>query len=359
MNTEITNDSIELRNYLFKELKISNSKELIKLYSTFNNIQIQKLRIKYYHTRNDKKIEINKAKYIPDNISNKSYLMNETLISLENEKIQVNIKIYSNKEVNKFVNILISTIEYVCSIAPISVNKLNLNYYLTDNKKEIKLKNKNEKYVLSKNEVNSGFCSNDMFNSNITIYRVEEVIKVTIHELIHAMNYDYRNDSNKIIEMYKKRYNINSEEIRTYEAYTEFWANLINCYLISKRSKRSNYEVFITLISLEKNFAILQSEKVFHITKLTSEKIDINQKTNVLAYYIIRSEFYQKLNLILKFCSLHNINYVKMEKIDKWYLFLKENIPKVEKNNRRFNNMNKKKLIYKTMRMSVNELSIH
>ena len=61
MNTEITNDSIELRNYLFKDLKISNSKELIKLYSIFNNIQIKKLRIKYYHTKKDKKIEINKA----------------------------------------------------------------------------------------------------------------------------------------------------------------------------------------------------------------------------------------------------------------------------------------------------------
>ena len=61
---------------------------------------------------------------------------------------------------------------------------------------------------------------------------------------------------------------------------------------------------------------------------------------------------------MLKFCNIHNINYVKMDNIQNWYTFLKENIPKVEKNNRRFNNMNKTKIIYKTLRMSVNELSI-
>ena len=127
---------------------------------------------------------------------------------------------------------------------------------------------------------------------------------------------------------------------------------------VKKGSKRANYEVFISLIELERKFAILQSEKIFHITNLSEDKIDINKNTNVLAYYIIRCELYQKLNLMLKFCNLHNINYVKMDNIQNWYTFLKENIPKVEKNNRRFNNMNKTKIIYKTLRMSVNELSI-
>jgi hypothetical protein len=355
MNKEITEQSIELRDYLFKDIKISSSKELKDLYSKLNSIYIQKLRIKYYHVKENKTVVINKAKYVPENISNKTYVMDHITIGLENEKIQIVINIYSDKEVNKFINILVSTIEFLCSIAPFSIKKMKLNYYLIDSKKEIKSSNK---YTLTKNEVNSGFCNDGFFESDITIYRIEEVIKVTIHELIHALNFDYRNDSDKIINHYKKRYNINSEKINTYEAYTEFWANILNCYLISKRSKRSNYEVFITLIAIEKSFAILQSDKVFYITNLSSETIDINQKTNVLAYYIIKCELFKKLNSVLKFCNLHNINYVKMDNIENWYMFIKQHLPKVEKNNRRFNNMNKTKNIYKTMRMTINELSI-
>lgn len=355
MTTEITQNSIELRDHIFKDIKISSSKELKDLYSKFNSINIQKLRIKYYHVKKNKTIEISKQKYIPDNISNKTYVMDHITVGLENENIQIVINIFSNKEVTKFINILISTIEYICSIAPFSIKKIKFNYYLTDSKKEIKSSNIS---TLTKNEVNSGFCKDGFFESEITIYRIEEVIKVTIHELIHALNFDYRGDSDKIINHYKKRYNISSQKINTYEAYTEFWANIINCYLISKRSKRSNYEVFMTLISLEKSFAILQSDKVFYITKLSSKTIDINEKTNVLAYYIIKCELFKKLNSVLKFCNLHNINYVKMDNIEKWYMFLKLHLPKVEKNNRRFNNMNKTKNIYKTTRMSVNELSI-
>ena len=361
MNTEITKQSVELRRILFKDTKITSSKELKNLYLKLNHISIQKLRMKYYHVKENKTVEINKGKFVPDNISKKSYIMTHTTIGLENQKLEVIINIYSNKDINKFINILISTIEYICGIAPISVKKIKLNYYLTENKKEIKsssIKNKNRSNILTKDEINSGFCNNGFFESEITIYRIQEVIKVTIHELIHAFNYDYRSDSDKIINHYQQRYNITSKNINTYEAYTEFWANILNCYLISQRSKRANYEVFISLIELERKFAILQSEKIFHITNLSEDKIDINKNTNVLAYYIIRCELYQKLNLMLKFCNLHNINYVKMDNIQNWYTFLKENIPKVEKNNRRFNNMNKTKIIYKTLRMSVNELSI-
>ena len=59
----------------------------------------------------------------------------EDLKNLENQKLEVIINIYSNKDINKFINILISTIEYICGIAPISVKKIKLNYYLTENKK--------------------------------------------------------------------------------------------------------------------------------------------------------------------------------------------------------------------------------
>ena len=218
MNTEITKQSVELRRNLFKDTKITSSKELKNLYLKLNHISIQKLRMKYYHVKENKTVEINKGKFVPDNISKKSYIMTHTTIGLENQKLEVIINIYSNKDINKFINILISTIEYICGIAPISVKKIKLNYYLTENKKEIKsssIKNKNRSNILTKDEINSGFCNNGFFESEITIYRIEEVIKVTIHELIHAFNYDYRSDSDQIINHYQQRYNITSKNINT------------------------------------------------------------------------------------------------------------------------------------------------
>ena len=60
---------------------------------------------------------------------------------------------------------------------------------------------------LGKGEVNSGSCQIGD-TTFINIYRIEELIKVTIHELIHAFRYDNFRDSPQIIRHYQKKYNI-------------------------------------------------------------------------------------------------------------------------------------------------------
>ena len=130
--------------------------------------------------------------------------------------------------------------------------------------------------------------------------------------MIHALELDYYKDNIQIINYYQKKYNISSEIINTNEAYTEIWANIINCYLISQKTGRNQYNLFLILIALEKEFAIFQAHKVFYLTKLNEKKIDINKHTNVLAYYIIRSEIYNRLSPFLKFCNKHNDNYIKL-----------------------------------------------
>ena len=53
MNTEITKQSVELRRILFKDTKITSSKELKNLYLKLNHISIQKLRcnLNFYYTK--------------------------------------------------------------------------------------------------------------------------------------------------------------------------------------------------------------------------------------------------------------------------------------------------------------------
>ena len=98
------------------------------------------------------------------------------------------------------------------------------------NKKKLSLDKDYFNDYISKKEVNSGSCSSDTIN----IWRKEEVLKVTLHECIHLLKYDQKNEDNFLKEHYRKRYNITSENMNIFEAYTEIWAELINIYLIVK-----------------------------------------------------------------------------------------------------------------------------
>jgi len=88
------------------------------------------------------------------------------------------------------------------------------------------------------------------------------------------------------------------------------------------------------------------------------EGVDINKDTNVLSYFIIRNEIYEKINLFLKLCKNHNDDYIKLKDENEWFKFLVKN-DKMKKNNRRFNNMDKRNYIFTTMRMSLNEDDIY
>ena len=350
----LTKESINLRKYIYPKVDVQKSNELHKLYIFLKSIKRIPLKINYYHQIDQKTITIKKGKFIPTTISQKTYQLKlvETNITIKNTNIL--IKIYSNENINNMINHIYSAIQYVYSIYPTNIRSIKINLYLLKNKKLFVKGNPN----FTKNEINSGFCINNLFDSEITIYRKEELIKVLIHELFHAFEYDYRNDTDDIINHYQERYMITSEKINTFEAYTEIWANIINCFLISEHANRHNESLFYTLIHLEKSFCELQKDKVFYKTLLDTKKIDINRNTNVLSYFIIRCELYNRLNEFIKFCRLHNQNYVKMTQENKWFQFIKKN-KKIIKNNRRFNRLQKNNPVYKTMKMSINEININ
>ena len=45
---------------------------------------------------------------------------------------------------------------------------------------------------------------------------------------------------------------------------------------------------------------------------MSNKLIDINQHTNVLAYYIIRCELSQQLPIFLEYCRKYNKNYISI-----------------------------------------------
>jgi hypothetical protein len=343
-----TEESIFLRNNLLSNIDIVNTNELKLLYKYLSDIKRNEMKRIYSKTSTTLYNEIKKVKYISESAEESiSKLTNKTILHLQSSNLKVKISIYSDKSTDKFIQIIVDVIEFVCSLTKNhSINELDICYYLTDLKKINSEKNE----YLTVNEINSGYCENNFNKSNIVIWRSEEIMKVTIHELFHALKYDFRQDTNEIIKMYQKRYNISSLNINTYETYAELWANLINCFLISQKIKRDKYNAFLILIYIEKEFVKYQCNKFSQ--NYFKNDYDINKYTNVLAYFFIRCELYGKLTQFIKFCRENNKNYVKINK-SKWNDLLK----KTKK-------LNFKKIKYKndylslTTRMSVNEIDL-
>ena len=350
-----TNDSILLREYFFPRITLKNSVEFKELYNHFQSIKRVPINItRFKESKMKGKVNI-KSDYGSQKILEKSYLFKKSSIHFRVGELSCTINVYNDSEGNQrsLIDEIIQLVQFVGSLSTVSISKLTLNLYLIDEKKTINAKMKQ----LGKDEVNSGSCQVGD-TTIITIYRNEELMKVTIHELIHAFQYDYFIDTDQIIKHYQKKYNISSQQINTNEAYTEIWANLINCYLISQKVGRNQYNLFLILIAFEKEFASFQAHKVFYLTRLNEKnEIDINKETNVLSYFIIRNELYERIVSFLKFCKTKNKDYIKLSKEKEWSNFIKKN-GMIKKNHKRFNTIKKNDFLFTTMRMSLNEIAI-
>ena len=348
-----TDNSIFLRDYFFPRITLKNSIEFQKVYNHFESVKLLPINISNYRENSKKKDIKIQSNSGPERIIKKKHVLNKSSIQFNLNQFNVQINIYDNQPIpKKTFDHLIKIIQFVASLSKIIISELIINIYLLDDKKEI---HKNIE-TLTKDEVNSGSCQRSE-PAIITIYRKEELLKVTIHELIHAFQFDNYEDSPSIIKHYQNKYNISSSTINTNEAYTEIWANIINCYLISQRVGRDKYNLFLILVSLEEAFSNFQYHKVIYLTKMFNKTIDINEYTNVLSYYVIRNELYQRIVPFLRFCKTKNKDYIKLTKKKEWFEFLKKN-GKLKKNNKRFNSIKKNNYLFTTMRMSLNELSV-
>ena len=202
--------------------------------------------------------------------------------------------------------------------------------------------------------MNGGACRFDPDECSITVWRKEEVLKVSIHELIHGYSYDYKQDTSEIIKHYQHKYGITSPKMNTFEAYTEIWAELIHCYLLSRFYKTINkglnmYDLFIANVGIEMKFSQLQATKV--LTLLDKNK-DMNKETNVCAYYIIKTELYEDLQNFLQYCMRFNKDIIKLLDTSKYFEYLKK-LRKVNKKRYKVNSY-----LQNTTRMTCLEIDL-
>ena len=232
---------------------------------------------------------------------------------------QTNVKIsiiHSHHEsILLFVKSVIHIIRVVHALSIHKLTDLSLLYYLTDVPKKVDTSFQKNPTLLTTGHINSGSCQklHDL-SAHIIIWRKEEILKVTIHELIHAFEYDISRDSHKLVNHYQQKYNISSQTINTFEGYTETWACILNCFLLSRTPQD-----FQICLENERIFSDLQTNTILHSTFYDT---DINKHTNCLAYYAIRNELLTHLPEFIQFCKLYNQNYITHNSQKKWTEFL-------------------------------------
>lgn len=220
-------------------------------------------------------------------------------------------------------------------------NKLNIFIYLTSLTKTLPEKDTE----IKKEHINTGYTTSCVLESNIVIYRKEEWFKVFIHETIHNLGLDfslsYNNDiTNKILSIFPVK-----SHVKLYEAYTDSWARVINCLIISFKSNGTNEEEYLLvadcLIDIERVFSVCQTVKLLNFmglkyTDLFSDDMMIKAKyienTSVLSYYIITAVLYDNISHFFSWCLENNVNMLQFNNSDiKYHMSFCELIKKLYK----------------------------
>ena len=242
--------------------------------------------------------------------------------------------------------------------------------YLSSLKKELPI---HSSIIIDQNHANTGFTKNCTVNSEIVIFREEEWFKVFLHESFHNFSLDFSDmNIDHINKQILQLFPLANSEVTAYEAYTEFWAEIMNAAILaivtpSNQTRHTNgfkneytpelkngvigvttptlNEFLKTcefIINCERNFGIYQLVKILKHMNLTysdlikrEERNQTDHKrnyykenTNVLSYYILKNVLLNNYNEFLFWCSKNNTNlfqFVKTEEhLQMFYKFIEK-----------------------------------
>jgi len=221
--------------------------------------------------------------------------------------------------------------------------KLTLYLYLISLTKELPESNIS---ILDQNHVNTAFTYTCPVVSEIVVFRKEEWFKVLMHETFHNFALDFsdmnnNNCHNKILSIFPVE-----SEVNLYEAYTEFWAEILNATFFSYFSlhNKQNVQEFLEtceyFINFERTYSFFQLAKALRFMGLVYKDLylpssHIERKTlykensNVLAYYIIKTILLNNYQGFFEWCSKNNLSLLQFKKtvgnLDQLCLFIERN----------------------------------
>jgi len=233
----------------------------------------------------------------------------------------------------------LTLVSFYNTIENVNISTITYNIYLTNHKKFI---NKMTKDIAPIN-INTGSTLARGLG-DIDLWRKEELLKVSIHELIHCLKFDIQHYPNELLERFYKEFCINSNNCNLFnspyscntvilpnEGYTEMMAQLINMlfhYYHKYNTNIFNYNKFKNLIIIELLWGLIQVNKILKHYKFNNISNFIknnnnknnnktcsnlfSEKTNSFSYFIIRVALYSHFSTLMAFIQ-NNINFVKIK----------------------------------------------
>ena len=225
------------------------------------------------------------------------------------EDIEFYITIYSKKSINMKHLRKWATLCLLLKI--IHKSKINVNIYLFLINKNKKLNRSQKLRSLGVNNINSAYAQTmGFYNSKVCIFREEEIEKVLLHEMIHALNLDNTHLSKETT--ISKSFNISPEQkIILNEAYTEIWAVIYLCFLKTLETKKS----FKANIKIELEHTLKQISKILNYYGFTdisdfNKSYDglnrFNQTTSVFSYFFVKGALLFQLEKFLSLDATEN-----------------------------------------------------
>ena len=244
----------------------------------------------------------------------------------------ISIKKHSKDYLDKKIKKIIIMIHFLLSFhIDLKVKSINILLFLTNEKKELPT---NNSITLNEMSVNTAVTYSCRKNGEIFLYREEEYFKVLIHELLHTICFDFSKVvvSIDIKSMILDMFNVNSN-FYIAEAYSEFWANIINTSFVSYEMLTNKKDVddfvdnFKILNLFERMFSIFQCIKMLDFMGLTyldiigKYKKTINfsiskykENTNVFAYHILKMVWLFNTESFINWFDKKNINLIYSQK---------------------------------------------
>ena len=245
---------------------------------------------------------------------------------VEQDNIELKIDVF-NKYVDNIIMWLYILNQYASKQC---ANTLAVYFYFTSLEKKLPTSNI---YILDEEHVNTAFTTTCPRDSEIVVFRHEEWFKVFIHETFHNFGLDFSDMNNEesqkcILNIFKVKSDVN-----LYESYTEIWAEIMNalfCSFLALKDK-NNIDEFLSnsefFINFERTYSFFQLVKTLNFMGLTykdmyskSEHSSMlrenlyKEKTNVLAYYVIKTILINNYQGFLAWCKNNNFSLLQFKK---------------------------------------------
>jgi hypothetical protein len=300
--------------------------------NNFNNLSIIYNSNKILNLENNKNIKIKKIKFQNiKSISNFSFLSNDIFniikkkhmdgfnIKYNDELFNIEINYYEKILNRKLIKKIITRLK--CYFVFVKKKRFIENIKITiwpTNIKKILPKKRND--IITEENVNSGctfvsrYAGEKGKNSDVFIWRKEELLKVLLHETIHASGLDNKLIFGEIGENYNKQirdmFCVKEFEpfVLSNEVYTEIMATIFNCFFVSLENNK-NIANTIKLFNEEKTFIKKQVYKIlWHYEYKSFDDIlknknckNFQQQTNIISYFILKHCFFNNEKELLNF----------------------------------------------------------